>query len=83
MSLKKLRSYRIYNIAVFDIVASIIGLMIIFVVSQRKYWPKLNTKTFITAAILSAIPLGIIVHIIFGVDTQLNYTLGLSNKPNR
>lgn len=81
MSLKQLRSYRIFDIAIFDVLSSMIFFSIIFIVSQRHYYPKLDWKKFILAAVLLAIPIGIVFHILFGVNTQLNYVLGLSNKP--
>ena len=83
MSLKQLRSYRILNIAMFDVVTSIVFLAFIFIVAQRHYYPKLDWKKFIIAAVLLAIPIGIVFHILFGVNTQLNYIMGLSDKPNK
>ena len=71
MDIKTLRSWRISGIALFDVIASIIGMIIIA--------DYLNiTKT--TAA-LSAIPIGIVVHYVFNTNTTLNYKLGLSDKP--
>lgn len=83
MSLKQLRSYRILNIAMFDVVTSIVFLAFIFIVAQRHYYPKLNWKKFIISATLLAIPIGIVFHILFGVNTQLNYIMGLSDKPKK
>ena len=81
MNLKYLRSFRIYNIAMFDVIVSIIGLIIICLISRDRYWPRKDWKPFVGIAIFYAIPIGIVTHIIFGVNTQLNYKLGLSDKP--
>ena len=78
-----IRKYRLFNIAIFDVVASIIGIIIIFIIAKNKYYKNLQTKNFILAALVVTFPLAIFFHIIFGVNTQLNYELGLSNKPER
>lgn len=69
-----LRSYRIFKIAIFDVVVSLLVFFILLVHYNSKH-PYLYS--------LFAIPLGIIVHLLFGVNTQLNYYLGLSEEPNR
>lgn len=80
-TISQLRSYRVYDIAMFDMVASMVGLAIILVVCQKKYFRNLDKNRFIVAGIVLAIPLGVFFHILFGVNTQLNYKLGLSNAP--
>ena len=81
MSITELRSYRIMNIAVIDVVLSIIGLIVVFLLARKKWYPELDIKSFIIAPIFLAIPIGIFVHLIFGINTQLNYYIGLSEKP--
>lgn len=71
--IKSLRSYRVYEIALFDVIIAIIGMVIL-----ANY---LNINVLYAA--LSAIPIGIIVHQILGINTELNYKLGLSSKPDR
>lgn len=71
MGIKELRSWKIGGLALFDIVASIIGMILIA--------DYLAISKF--QAALSAVPLGIVVHALFGIDTALNYKLGLSGKP--
>jgi hypothetical protein len=78
-----IRKYKFFGLAIFDIVSSIIGLVLVFVLVKYKHFPKLSTGPFIIAGILLAVPVGIVSHIIFNVNTQLNYTLGLSNKPTQ
>lgn len=75
--LKELRSWRIgastenRGIAIFDVVMSIIGMIVLAdYIGIRKI-----------TAVLLAVPIGVIFHYIFGIDTELNYFLGISNKP--
>lgn len=81
MSLQDIRSHRVFNIAIFDLVLSVVGTVIVFLFAWWKWFPKLHWWKFVIAGVLLTIPLGIFFHVIFGVNTQLNYTLGLSNKP--
>lgn len=79
--IEKLRSYKIFDIAMFDLILGMVGLILLFIFSQQKWFPELDIKSFVLAAILLTIPLGIIFHVLFGIDTALNYKLGLSKKP--
>lgn len=83
MDINSLRSHRIFGIAIFDLVSSMLGLIIIFLIAKHYHFQTLDSWRFIIAGILLAIPLGIIFHIIFGTNTQLNYILGLSGPPKR
>ena len=83
MSLKTLRSHRIFNISIFDIVTAMFGTIILFLIFRKLNFPNLSWYIFIITAIFLTIPIGIIFHVIFGVNTQLNFKLGLSNKPYR
>lgn len=76
-----LRQYRIFGIALFDLVLGVVGMIIIFLLARWKFFPNLSVWPFIIAAVLLTVPIGIAFHIIFGVNTQLNYYLDLSNKP--
>lgn len=76
-----LRKYKIFGLAIFDIVSSIIGLVLIFLVAKRIHFRELPATPFVIAGVLLAIPVGIVFHILFGTNTQLNYHLGLSNDP--
>jgi hypothetical protein len=69
--IKKLREPRIIGIAIFDLLLAIIITAYIF------YKLGFNYKL---GAILS-VPIGIIIHYLFGIDTTLNYYLGISKKP--
>ena len=81
MNISDLRKHRIFGLAIFDIVTSIIGMVILFLIMWKWHFRKLKPLAFIYAAILLAIPFGIIIHIMFGVNTSLNYKLGLSYNP--
>jgi hypothetical protein len=70
-TIKFLRSYRINGIAMFDVIASIIGMVLI---------ADYIGISKITAAML-AIPIGIIVHAALGINTTLNYKLNISDMP--
>lgn len=78
-----IRQYRVFNIAIFDLILSFIGMIIIFLIAKNKYYKELNTQNFVLASLFVTIPISILFHVIFGINTQLNYNLGLSNKPER
>jgi hypothetical protein len=73
-TITQLRKYKIHNIALFDLVGSVIGMEIIF-----RYFQIGPNYT----GSLLAVPIGIVSHKLFNVNTELNYKLGLSDKPNR
>lgn len=77
----EIRKYRIAGIALFDLVLGVIGTILLFVMLQKWHFPHMNVWYFVIAGILLTIPIGIVFHIIFGVNTTLNYRIGLSNKP--
>lgn len=81
MTINDLRKHRIFGIAIFDLLMSMIGLTIILLLAKWKHFPNLPNTPFILAGILLAIPIGIVFHIIFGTNTTLNYRLKLSDKP--
>jgi hypothetical protein len=83
MTIAELRKHRIFNIALFDLILTVVGMVIIFKMIHNKYYPELELKNFVAAGILLALPISIFAHALFGVNTQLNYVLGLSNAPTR
>lgn len=82
MSIQQLRSHKIFGLAIFDLVLSFVGIIIIFLLVWRIHFKNLDWWKFVIAAIVVTIPIGIVFHVLFGVNTQLNYRLGLSNEPN-
>jgi hypothetical protein len=66
--IQTLRKPRIYGFALFDLLTSIIATEFIF--------RQLGSDKWIGASL--AIPIGIIVHLFLGINTTLNYKLGLS-----
>jgi len=79
MDIKTLRSYRIYNIAMFDVIFGIIGTVLLLLLFKEKGKSSTN---YVIAGVLLTIPLGIFIHVLFKVNTELNYKLGLSDKPD-
>jgi hypothetical protein len=80
-TIANLRKPKIFGLAVFDLVVAVIGMIAIFLAMWHWHFPKLNPWHFVIAAVLLTIPVGIVIHIIFGVDTALNSRLGLSEAP--
>jgi hypothetical protein len=81
MSIQDLRSYKIFGLSIFDLVISFVFIITLFMVAWRIHYKNLNWCKFLLAAIFVTLPIAITFHILFGVDTKLNYELGLSNKP--
>lgn len=81
VTLAQLRGPRIFGLAIFDLVSALIGMVIIFLVAKAYHFPHLDAGPFVWAAVLLTLPTGILFHVLFGVNTQLNYDLGLSKKP--
>lgn len=81
MSIQKLREHKILGLAIFDLSISFIGIIIIFLISWKIHYKHLDWWKFVITAIIVTLPISITFHALFGVNTQLNYTLGLSNKP--
>jgi hypothetical protein len=80
--MNQIRKYKIFGLAIFDLVSAILGMISIFIIIRTVRFPKLELWKFIIWAIIVTIPVGIVFHILLGVNTQLNYNLGLSYKPN-
>lgn len=67
---------RVFNFAVIDIVLTFIAVFVVY--------KKFNKHRYSLLAIsLLFFAIAIIVHYLMGIDTTLNYFLGLSNKPVR
>lgn len=81
MSIKDLRSYKFFGLAIFDLSISFIFIISIFLLAWKIHFKNLDWWKFLIAALFVTIPIGITFHILFGINTKLNYDLGLSNKP--
>lgn len=81
MYIQDLRSYKIFGLSIFDLITAFIGVIALFMIAWSIHFKKLDWWKFLIAAIIVTIPLSITFHILFGINTKLNYTLGLSNKP--
>ena len=78
-----LRKPKIFNIAIFDLSLTI---LIIYFIAYKSYSKIQNKLSFISYLIILEIvglTLGIIVHKVLGINTMLNYYLGLNPKPIR
>ena len=73
--ISSIHDVRFLNFAILDILGTFLVIYVIY-----KY--KLIKVSFSTLLVLSLI-FTIFIHIIFGVNTTLNYYLGLSDKPSR
>jgi len=82
MTIQELRKPRIFGIALFDLILAMIIMALLFLGLWKIHFPKLNPWTFVIRGMILAIPVGIFIHVLFGVNTELNYYLGLSYKPN-
>ena len=81
MSIQNLRSHKIFGLAILDLSMSFIGIILLFMIAWNYHFKELHWWKFLIAAIIVTIPLSITFHVLFGVNTKLNYGLGLSNKP--
>lgn len=66
---------RVFNFAILDIIGTII---IVYMLYKYKI-----IKASVPTIIVGTVFITIAAHVIFKVDTTLNYKLGLSNKPKR
>ncbi len=73
-SLQQLRSFRIFGIAIFDLVASLIAVNLVLSLLLK----RLDYQLIIFGSIIT-IPLGIVIHYIFGINTKLNELLKLNS----
>lgn len=78
-SLSCVRSFRIFNIALFDLIGSIV----ILYYCIRWAFPARPSSFAWSWTILLVLPLSVISHILFGIPTMLNSYLGLSSIPQR
>lgn len=69
--IKSLRAPRIFSLAIFDLVLAVI---------LTGYAFEYYGGTF-TQGMLWAVPIGVVTHLVLGIDTKLNYALGISGNP--
>lgn len=60
MDLTLLRSFRIFDIAVFDVAVSILGAFLLSLITNRKLF---------LVYVLAILPVSLAVHMIFGIET--------------
>jgi hypothetical protein len=84
MLITKLRSHRVFEISLFDVILAWIGLYFTFVIYQKiKPITYQDINNPAEMATLLLFPVSILSHVIFNVPTELNYKLGISKKPIR
>ena len=76
-----MKRVRLFGISIFDLLAGIIGMVVIFLLAHHYHFKDMNVWPFVIAAVLLTVPLGIIIHVIFGINTKINSILGLSHAP--
>ena len=76
----KIRSVRIFGLAVFDLSLAIVGTALLMLLFWYIHFRDMAWWPFVVAGILLAIPIGIFVHAAFGINTRLNHALGLSHR---
>ena len=76
-TLDRLRGPKVFNMSIFDWVASLCAAAIVGLLAGIK--TPLNWLLFILFWVL----LGVAAHAAFGVSTMLGYYLGLNEKPSR
>jgi hypothetical protein len=74
MLLVHLRSFRLFHIALFDVIAGVVGLAFVL----RYFFPN---NAYIFWSIVLVLPLGVVTHKLLNIPTMLNFYLGLSDKP--
>ena len=77
--IEKLRKPKIFDMALFDWVASI---LLTLYISYKYNDDKYDNIIFIKSLIIMII-FAVSIHYIFNIDTKFNYYLGLSNDPKR
>ena len=78
MNIQNIRKHKIFGLAIFDLLTSFILMIVVFIMAWKTHFQKLKFFNFIIAAIILTIPVAITIHILFGINTKLNYNLGLS-----
>jgi hypothetical protein len=73
--LETLRKPKLFDIALFDLLATLLVAYLIH------HYAKIKCPLW--SVLVGSILLGIVVHVMIGTPTMLNYYLGLSAKPKR
>ena len=76
-----MKRVHLFGISIFDLLAAVVGMLVIFIVARYYHFKDMNLAPFIIAAVLLTIPVGIVFHVMFGVNTRINFLLGLSHAP--
>lgn len=74
-----IRSYRLFDIALFDLITAIIGLYLVI----KWTFPNRQSSFHWSWTAVLLLPVSIISHLVFKTPTTLNFYLGLSERPLR
>ena len=79
VSLQCIRSFRIFQIAMFDLVLAFLGLYYAF----RWGFPQRPKHFYLSWTVLLVLPVSVLSHYLLSIHTMYNYYLGLSPLPSR
>jgi hypothetical protein len=77
MMIEYLRSFRIFNIALFDLIMTYV--ISYFLLKWLR--PGKAESFYISWLMVGVLPLSVLAHLIFQIPTTLNYYLGVSSRP--
>ncbi len=77
-----LRQYKIFDMAIFDWLATLICAYLFAIFVHNKNNIKIDKTKYIILTTIFFIILSIYIHVTFNIDTMFGYYLGLSNLPS-
>lgn len=78
MDLVYLRSFRLFGIALFDLISAFLGMIIISLILRKFMFNSVSVEKTVLIAILLTLPIGIVTHYVIGTKTTLNGYLNLN-----
>lgn len=79
--IQQIRQYKIFGMAIFDWISTFLAGLLLTYLLDKYVFIKNNFWELYVWTMIFLIILAIFVHKIMGVDTMLNYYLGLNPKP--
>lgn len=77
ISLQCIRSFRVFEIAVFDFALAFVGLYY----ALRWWFPDRPKHFYLSWVTMLVLPASVLSHYILSIDTMYNYYLGLGRNP--
>lgn len=78
MDLVYLRSFRLFGIALFDLISAFLGMIIISLILRKFMFNSVSVEKTVLIAVLLTLPIGIVTHYVIGTKTTLNGYLNLN-----